>query len=66
MLASLLACLSGSEVVSVIEYLPEIASFFFGFIKDYWIAASASSVLAGFLALAVIRKILRIFDIIKR
>lgn len=53
-------------MVSVIEYLPEIASFLFGFIRDYWIAVSASSVLAGFLALAVIRKILIIFDIIKR
>lgn len=53
-------------MVSVIEYLPEIASFFWSFLSDYWAAAAASSVLAGFLALVVIRMLLRIFDIIKR
>lgn len=50
----------------MIQYLPEIATFFFDLIADYWLAAAASSVLAGFLALVVIKKIMRIFDILKR
>lgn len=50
----------------MIAYLPDILDLYFGWLVDYWAAAVASSVLAGFLALAVIKKILRIFDIIKR
>ena len=50
----------------MIQYLPEIASFFFRLVGQYWAAAAASTVLAGFLALVVIKKIMRIFDILKR
>lgn len=64
MSASLPVFSSGLEVVVVIESLPDVVSFYFGFLKDYWDAASSSDVLAGFLALGVVSLILKIFDII--
>lgn len=50
----------------MLEQLPEIVDFFTDLVQRYWILITGSSVLAGFLALAVLDRIFHIFDIIKR
>lgn len=49
----------------MLEQLPLIWNFFTDMISRYWAVAAASSVLAGFLALAILDRIFNIFDIIR-
>ena len=50
----------------MLDSLPEIWEFIQGLIIRYWNVIMASSVLAGFLALAVLDRLFGIFDILKR
>lgn len=49
----------------MIDILAKIATFIFDLCRDYWVVIASSSIFAGFLALIIIRKILRFFDILK-
>lgn len=49
----------------MLDVLPQISDFFFSIAQKYWLLMTGCSVLAGFLALAVIRRILRVLDIIR-
>lgn len=50
----------------MLEAMPEIFEFFQSLVIKYWNLIVGSSVLAGFLALAVLDRIFNIFDIIRR
>ena len=50
----------------MLDALPEIFDFFKSLVREYWILITGSSVLAAFLALAVMDRIFHIFDIIRR
>ena len=50
----------------MLEALPEMVDFFMSMIRQYWTAITGCSVLAAFLALAVLDKIFHIFDVIRR
>lgn len=50
----------------MLDALPQIFSFFQSMVTKYWDVMVASSVLAGFLALAILDKMFHIFDIIRK
>ena len=49
----------------MLEALPEMVDFFMSMIRQYWTVITGCSVLAAFLALAVIDRIFHIFDDIR-
>lgn len=49
----------------MLEALPLISAFFFDLAQKYWVLITGCSVLAGFLALAIVRRILRVIEIIR-
>ena len=50
----------------MLEALPEMVEFFMSMIRQYWSLITGCSVLAAFLALAVLDRIFHIFDVIRR
>ena len=50
----------------MLEYLPDIGGFLFDVIGRYWALVTGCSVLAGFLALTIVKRIFRILDVIRR
>lgn len=50
----------------MLEALPEMVDFFMSIIRQYWTAITGCSILAAFLALAVLDRIFHIFDVIRR
>lgn len=49
----------------MLEALPDITVFFFDLAQKYWVLITGCSVLAGFLALAIVKRILRVLEIIR-
>lgn len=50
----------------MLEALPQIWTFLQSLFIDFWVLIVGSSVLSGFLALAVLDRMFHIFDIIRR
>lgn len=50
----------------MLDAMPQIWDFFQTIVLEYWELIVGSSVLAGFLALAVLDRMFNIFDIIRR
>ena len=50
----------------MLEYLPQISAFLTDVFQRFWVLITGCSVLAGFLALAVLDRVFHIFDIIRR
>lgn len=50
----------------MLEALPDISEFFFLTQYYFWYLMNSCSVLAGFLALAILDRIFHIFDILRR
>lgn len=50
----------------MLEALPTMINFFMSMIEQYWSLITGCSVLAAFLALAVLDRIFHIFDVIRR
>ena len=50
----------------MLESLPMMVDFFFSIITQYWSLITGCSVLAAFLALAILDRIFHIFDVIRR
>ena len=50
----------------MLEALPEMVDFFLSIIRQSWTVITGCSVLASFLALAVLDRIFHIFDVIRR
>ena len=50
----------------MLEAMPEMVNFFMTLIRQYWGLITGCSVLAAFLALAVLERIFHIFDVIRR
>lgn len=50
----------------MLESMPEMVDFFMSLVLQYWDLITGCSVLAAFLALAVLDRIFHIFDVIRR
>lgn len=50
----------------MLESLPEIFDFFVFIVQEYWTVITGCSLLAAFVALAVMDRVFHIFDIIRR
>ena len=50
----------------MLEAMPEMVNFFMSMIQRYWGLITGCSVLAAFLALAILDRIFHIFDVIRR
>ena len=50
----------------MLEAMPQMVDFFMSMIRQYWGLITGCSVLAAFLALAVLDRIFHIFDVIRR
>lgn len=50
----------------MLEALPQITTFLADVFQRFWVLITGCSVLAGFLALAVLDRIFHIFDILRR
>lgn len=50
----------------MLEALPEMVDFFMSLMQQYWGVITGCSLLAAFLALAVLDRIFHIFDVIRR
>lgn len=50
----------------MLEAMPQMVEFFMFLIRQYWVLITGCSVLAAFLALAVLDRIFHIFDVIRR
>lgn len=50
----------------MLEALPQMVNFFMSIMQQYWSVITGCSILAAFLALAVLDRIFHIFDVIRR